>query len=138
MHPDRVVIGTADAQAVELILKDLYSPLAADETSDRDHRRGDRRAHQVRRERLPRHQDLVHQRVREPLRARGRRRAGGGARIGLDRRIGPKFLHAGPGFGGSCFPKDTRAVAHFARQARLQLEMVEAVIRVNQRSSASA
>jgi UDPglucose 6-dehydrogenase len=53
--------------------------------------------------------------------------------IGLDQRIGPKFLHAGPGFGGSCFPKDTRSAAHFARQAGEQLDVVEAVIRVNER-----
>jgi UDPglucose 6-dehydrogenase len=51
--------------------------------------------------------------------------------IGLDGRIGRKFLHAGPGFGGSCFPKDTRSAAHFAREAGESLEIVEAVIRVN-------
>jgi UDPglucose 6-dehydrogenase len=53
--------------------------------------------------------------------------------IGLDRRIGSKFLHPGPGFGGSCFPKDTRSAAHFARDAGESLEIVEAVIRVNER-----
>ncbi len=53
--------------------------------------------------------------------------------MGLDQRIGPKFLHPGPGFGGSCFPKDTRALAHFAREAGVELEIVEAVIRVNKR-----
>ena len=53
--------------------------------------------------------------------------------IGLDRRIGSKFLHAGPGFGGSCFPKDARSVAHFARETGEGLEIVEAVVRVNDR-----
>lgn len=53
--------------------------------------------------------------------------------IGLDKRIGSKFLHPGPGFGGSCFPKDTRSAASFARQTGQQLEIVEAVIRVNDR-----
>jgi UDPglucose 6-dehydrogenase len=53
--------------------------------------------------------------------------------IGLDRRIGSKFLHPGPGFGGACFPKDTRSAAHFAREAGERLEIVEAVIRVNER-----
>jgi UDPglucose 6-dehydrogenase len=53
--------------------------------------------------------------------------------IGLDRRIGPKFLHAGPGFGGSCLPKDTRSMAHFSREAGEPVEIVEAVIRANDR-----
>ncbi|NNL84408.1 MAG: UDP-glucose/GDP-mannose dehydrogenase family protein [Myxococcales bacterium] len=52
--------------------------------------------------------------------------------IGLDGRIGKKFLHAGPGFGGSCFPKDTRSAAHFAREAGAELQIVEATIRVNE------
>jgi UDPglucose 6-dehydrogenase len=52
--------------------------------------------------------------------------------IGLDRRIGPKFLHPGPGFGGSCFPKDTRSVAHFARSMDAPLQIVEAVVAVNE------
>ncbi len=51
--------------------------------------------------------------------------------IGLDGRIGKKFLHAGPGFGGSCFPKDTLSAAHFAREAGVELQIVEATIRVN-------
>jgi UDPglucose 6-dehydrogenase len=51
--------------------------------------------------------------------------------MGLDRRIGPKFLHAGPGYGGSCFPKDTRAVLELARDRDVPLRIVEAVIRVN-------
>ena len=51
--------------------------------------------------------------------------------MGLDSRIGPKFLQAGPGFGGSCFPKDTSAVADIARQYGYQFEIIEAVLRVN-------
>ncbi len=53
--------------------------------------------------------------------------------IGLDGRIGQKFLHPGPGYGGSCFPKDTSSAAHFARELGSPLEIVEAVIRVNER-----
>ena len=53
--------------------------------------------------------------------------------MGLDRRIGPKFLHAGPGFGGSCFPKDIRSAAHFARGLGHEFAIVEASIRVNER-----
>ncbi|WP_426434886.1 UDP-glucose dehydrogenase family protein [Bradyrhizobium genosp. P] len=52
--------------------------------------------------------------------------------IGLDNRIGTKFLHAGPGFGGSCFPKDTRALIKIAQDYDVQLRIVEAVLAVNE------
>jgi UDPglucose 6-dehydrogenase len=51
--------------------------------------------------------------------------------IGLDGRIGRKFLHPGPGFGGSCFPKDTLALAYTAREANAPQTIVEQVIAVN-------
>jgi UDPglucose 6-dehydrogenase len=53
--------------------------------------------------------------------------------IGMDGRIGSKFLHAGPGYGGSCFPKDTKALASFARQAGVTTGIVEAAIAANER-----
>ena len=52
--------------------------------------------------------------------------------IGLDNRIGTKFLHAGPGFGGSCFPKDTRALIKTAQDYELPIRIVEAVVAVNE------
>jgi UDPglucose 6-dehydrogenase len=52
--------------------------------------------------------------------------------IGLDNRIGSKFLHAGPGFGGSCFPKDTRALVKTAQDYDVSLRIVEAVLAVNE------
>src|SRR6201996_6853761 len=51
--------------------------------------------------------------------------------IGLDNRIGSKFLHAGPGYGGSCFPKDTRALVKIALDHDVPLRIVEAVLGVN-------
>ncbi len=51
--------------------------------------------------------------------------------IGLDNRIGSKFLHAGPGYGGSCFPKDTLALARTASEADSPVRLVEATIEVN-------
>jgi UDPglucose 6-dehydrogenase len=51
--------------------------------------------------------------------------------MGLDRRIGPKFLHPGPGYGGSCFPKDTRAIVEIAKDNDVQLSIVSTVIDVN-------
>jgi UDPglucose 6-dehydrogenase len=52
--------------------------------------------------------------------------------IGLDGRIGRKFLHVGPGFGGSCFPKDCTALVRTAREADASLAIVETVVRVNE------
>jgi len=52
--------------------------------------------------------------------------------IGLDGRIGRKFLHAGPGFGGSCFPKDCQALVHSAALAETPVSIVETVLRVNE------
>ncbi|WP_460449387.1 UDP-glucose dehydrogenase family protein [Alsobacter sp. SYSU BS001988] len=51
--------------------------------------------------------------------------------IGSDNRIGPKFLHAGPGYGGSCFPKDTTALAKTAQDCGVPLRIVETVAAVN-------
>jgi len=53
--------------------------------------------------------------------------------MGLDQRIGSKFLHPGPGFGGSCFPKDTRALARLAQEKGYDFQLVQAVIKVNER-----
>ncbi|QIK42343.1 UDP-glucose dehydrogenase family protein [Pontivivens nitratireducens] len=52
--------------------------------------------------------------------------------MGLDGRIGPKFLHAGPGYGGSCFPKDTRALARIGQEHAVPQRIVETVIDVNE------
>ncbi|MEM7489683.1 MAG: UDP-glucose/GDP-mannose dehydrogenase family protein [Pseudomonadota bacterium] len=52
--------------------------------------------------------------------------------MGLDGRIGNKFLHAGPGYGGSCFPKDTAALARIGQEHAVPMNIVETVIRVNE------
>jgi UDPglucose 6-dehydrogenase len=51
--------------------------------------------------------------------------------IGLDKRIGPKFLHAGPGYGGSCFPKDTLALIQTAQDAGSPIRLIETTVAVN-------
>jgi UDPglucose 6-dehydrogenase len=51
--------------------------------------------------------------------------------MGLDRRIGPKFLHPGPGYGGSCFPKDTHALLRIAADNGYDMKIVRAVLEVN-------
>src|SRR3982750_5017809 len=59
--------------------------------------------------------------------------------IGLDNRIGSKFLHAGPGYGGSCFPKDTLALIKTAQDCQAPIRIVETVVAVNdQRKRAMA
>jgi UDPglucose 6-dehydrogenase len=132
MRPDRVVIGTEDEQAVA-ILKDLYRPLYLNETpvvlTDVPTAELTKyAANALLATKISFINEFANlcERVGADVQAVARA-------IGLDRRIGPKFLHAGPGFGGSCFPKDTRSVAHFASQQGERLEVVEAVIRVNQR-----
>ncbi len=57
--------------------------------------------------------------------------------IGLDNRIGPKFLHPGPGFGGSCFPKDTLALIRTAEEAGASLRIVSAVNAINETRKAN-
>ena len=57
--------------------------------------------------------------------------------IGLDKRIGPKFLHAGPGYGGSCFPKDTLALSKTAHQAGSPVTIVDTVVDANARRKES-
>lgn len=52
--------------------------------------------------------------------------------MGMDGRIGPKFLHPGPGYGGSCFPKDTRALSYIARSNGYTFQIVDTVIKVNE------
>lgn len=52
--------------------------------------------------------------------------------IGMDNRIGSKFLHAGPGYGGSCFPKDTKALARIGQENAVAMQITETVIKVNE------
>ncbi|MEW6674480.1 MAG: UDP-glucose/GDP-mannose dehydrogenase family protein [Nitrospirota bacterium] len=53
--------------------------------------------------------------------------------MGLDQRIGAKFLHPGPGYGGSCFPKDTKAIINIAEKHRVELNVINAAVKANER-----
>ena len=130
MRPDRVVIG-ADDDTCLAIMKDLYRPLYLNETPlvltnipSSELTKYAANAFLATKISFINEMANLCERIGADVQsiARG---------IGLDGRIGSKFLHAGPGFGGSCFPKDTRSAAHFAREAGESLEIVEAVIRVN-------
>ena len=132
MRPDRVVIGARDQQAVA-IMKDIYAPLYLIETPFV--------ITNVESSELIKYASNAFLATKitfinevaqlcERLGADVHHVAKG---MGLDKRIGPKFLHPGPGYGGSCFPKDTQAIADIARRADRPFEIVETVIRVNDR-----
>jgi UDPglucose 6-dehydrogenase len=132
MRPDRVVIGTEDVEATA-ILSDLYRPLYLIEapvlmTDIATAELTKYAANAFLATKISFINEMAN--LCEKVGADVHSIARG---IGLDKRIGPKFLHAGPGFGGSCFPKDTRSVAHFAREVGQELEIIESVIRVNER-----
>ncbi len=132
MHPDRVVIGARDPQAVA-IMKDIYRPLYLIETpfviTNVESSEMIKYASNAF---LATKITFINEvaEICERLGADVHHVAKG---MGLDRRIGPKFLHPGPGYGGSCFPKDTKALIDIARQAGRPFDIVEAVVEVNER-----
>jgi len=129
-HPDRVVVGTEEEQA-RRVMRELYRPLFINETPILF--TGRRAAELIKYASnaflatkitfLNEMADLCEKcgaDVQEV--ARG---------MGLDRRIAGKFLHAGPGFGGSCFPKDTAALTAIGQRFGAPIRIVETVIGVN-------
>ncbi|HUE84193.1 MAG TPA: UDP-glucose/GDP-mannose dehydrogenase family protein [Pyrinomonadaceae bacterium] len=132
MRPDRVVIGSCDEEAVA-IMRDLYRPLylieapfvitsleAAELTKYAANAFLATKISFI--NEIANLCDKIGCDVHDVARA-----------MGMDRRIGSKFLHPGPGFGGSCFPKDTQALASVARQFDSDSLIVEAVIEVNRK-----
>jgi UDPglucose 6-dehydrogenase len=132
MRPDRVVIGANSQQAIA-ILKDLYSPLYLIETpfviTNRETAELIKYASNAF---LATKISFINEvaNVCEKVGADVHLVA---KAMGLDKRIGPKFLHAGPGFGGSCFPKDTRALSRIATDNDYEFAIVDAVVKVNAR-----
>ncbi len=132
MRPDRVVIGADDDEAIA-ILRDLYRPLYLIETPfvitnipTSELTKYAANAFLATKISFINEMANYCEKIGGDVHAIARG-------IGLDKRIGSKFLHPGPGYGGSCFPKDTRSAAHFARQAGEGFEIIEAAIRVNER-----
>ena len=132
MRPDRVVLGSRDEEAIA-IMKDLYRPLylieapfvitsleAAELTKYAANAFLATKISFI--NEIANLCDKIRCDVHDVARA-----------IGMDKRIGSKFLHPGPGFGGSCFPKDTRALASVARQYECESLIVDAVIKVNEK-----
>ncbi|MDY7094354.1 MAG: UDP-glucose/GDP-mannose dehydrogenase family protein [Acidobacteriota bacterium] len=131
MHPDRVVIGTSDPRAREVML-DIYSPLrVADVPFVLTGVESAELIKYASNGFLATKISFINE-VAGLCEALGADVEVVAKGMGLDRRIGPRFLHPGPGFGGSCFPKDTRAVAQIARDHDQQFHIIEAVLDVNQ------
>jgi UDPglucose 6-dehydrogenase len=131
-HPNRVVIGTWTARAANLI-SDIYSPLYLLETptvkttvETAELIKYAANAFLATKISFINEMAVLCEALGVDVQvvARG---------MGLDRRIGGKFLHAGPGFGGSCFPKDTRALVEFAAAAGVDLPIIRATIETNDR-----
>ncbi|MDY7038450.1 MAG: UDP-glucose/GDP-mannose dehydrogenase family protein [Thermodesulfobacteriota bacterium] len=132
MRPNRVVIGTVSEQAIA-IMKDLYSPLYIIETpfiiSNVETAEMIKYASNAF---LATKISFINEmaNICELVGADIHQVSKG---MGLDGRIGSKFLHPGPGYGGSCFPKDTKAIAKLAESFGYRFSIVESVIEVNER-----
>ncbi|HJX27599.1 MAG TPA: UDP-glucose/GDP-mannose dehydrogenase family protein [Thermoanaerobaculia bacterium] len=135
MHPDRVVIGTRDQKAAELML-DVYSPLVAADVpfvvTDVESAELIKYASNGF---LATKISFINE-VAQLCEAWGANVEVVAKGMGLDSRIGPKFLSAGPGFGGSCFPKDTRAIAQIFREQGMHFRIIEAVLEANEQVQA--
>jgi UDPglucose 6-dehydrogenase len=132
MRPDRVVIGSRDEEAIA-IMKDLYRPLYLIEapfviTSLEAAELTKYAANAFLATKISFINEIANLCERIGCDVHDVAKA-----IGMDKRIGSKFLHPGPGFGGSCFPKDTRALSSVARQFDSESLIVDAVIQVNQK-----
>ncbi|MBI5260909.1 MAG: UDP-glucose/GDP-mannose dehydrogenase family protein [Bradyrhizobium sp.] len=128
--PDRIVIGTADERGHK-VMSDIYRPLSLNQaplmfTARRTAEMIKYAANAFLATKITFINEIAD--LSEKVGANVQEVARG---IGLDNRIGTKFLHAGPGFGGSCFPKDTRALIKIAQDNDVQLRIVEAVLAVN-------
>jgi UDPglucose 6-dehydrogenase len=130
-HPDRIVVGTNDDERARGVVADLYRPLYLNQapilyTGRRTAELIKYAANAFLATKITFINEIADlcERVGADVQevARG---------IGLDNRIGGKFLHAGPGYGGSCFPKDTQALIKTAQDHEVPLRIVEAVVAVN-------
>jgi UDPglucose 6-dehydrogenase len=137
-HPDRIVIGTNDARA-RTVMADIYRPLYLNRapimvTERRTAELIKYAANAFLATKITFINEIAD--LAEKVGADVQEVARG---IGLDNRIGAKFLHAGPGFGGSCFPKDTLALIKTGQDHEAPLRIVETVVAVNdQRKRAMA
>ena len=129
-RPDRVVVGT-DSERARLVMAELYRPLNLNETPILfTGRRTSELIKYAANAFLAMKITFINEMADlcETLGADVQQVARG---IGLDNRIGSKFLHAGPGYGGSCFPKDTLALVRTATDAGSPVRLIETTVAVN-------
>jgi UDPglucose 6-dehydrogenase len=129
-RPDRVVVGTDNARARE-VMAELYRPLNLNETPMvYTSRRTSELIKYAANAFLAMKITFINEMADlcEAVGADVQQVAKG---IGLDNRIGGKFLHAGPGYGGSCFPKDTLALVKTAADARSPVQLIETTVKIN-------
>ena len=129
-RPDRIVIGT-ESKAARAVMREVYRPLFINEspivfTSRRTSELIKYAANAF----LATKITFINE-IADLCEAVGADVQDVSRGIGLDNRIGRKFLHAGPGYGGSCFPKDTLALLKTAEDAEAPMRIVEAVVQVN-------
>jgi UDPglucose 6-dehydrogenase len=129
-HPDRIVVGITDARARE-VMTELYRPLYLNRspilfTDRRTAELIKYAANAFLATKITFINEIAD--LAEKVGADVQEIARG---IGLDNRIGSKFLHAGPGYGGSCFPKDTLALLKTGQDHEAPLRIIEAVVSVN-------
>jgi UDPglucose 6-dehydrogenase len=130
-RPDRIVVGTEDDRAAE-IMREIYRPLYLNKapllfTSRRTAELTKYAANAFLATKITFINEIAD--LCEAVGAEVQDVARG---IGLDNRIGSKFLHAGPGYGGSCFPKDTLALLKTAEDHGAPLQIVGSVVKVNE------
>lgn len=130
MRPDRVVVGTSSERARD-VMRRIYRPLFLNETPVLF---TDRRTSELTKYAanafLATKITFINE-MADLCEASGANVQDVARGIGLDGRIGKKFLHAGPGYGGSCFPKDTKALLQTATEFGTSVSIVEAVIKAN-------
>jgi UDPglucose 6-dehydrogenase len=131
MRPDRVVIGTASERA-RAVLRQLYRPLYLIETPMLFTDIATAELIKYAANAFLATKITFINEIADLCEALGSDVQDVARGIGLDGRIGRKFLHAGPGFGGSCFPKDCTALVRTADEAGAPLAILETVLRVNE------
>jgi UDPglucose 6-dehydrogenase len=131
MRPDRVVIGTQDARAQD-VMRELYRPLVANNTPIVfTERRGAELIKYAANAFLATKITFINE-IADLCEQAGANVQEVAQGIGLDNRIGPKFLNAGPGYGGSCFPKDLLALLRTGLDFGVPIRSIETIISINE------